>query len=255
MDASQDGVLEKEESSMLLNVLALDDMQVQEIMTPRTDVVAVADTATTDEIAAVIIESGHSRIPVYQEVKDNIIGIIYAKDVLARVFSNNSSIPANVASEIMRAPFLVPETKNVLGLLQEFKARKQHLAVILDEYGGTSGIITIEDVIEEIIGDIEDEHDAPREKDIIETAENTFMVSGRTALSDLNEKIGLSIDSEEVDTIGGYISLVTGRVPKNNERFIINSALFVILNADAKQVHRLAITYPAPPDATEYRQE
>lgn len=256
LDATEDGTLEKEERTMLLSVLSLDDTQVQEIMTPRTDVIAVPDTATTAEIAAIIVESGHSRIPVYQEVKDNIVGIIYAKDVLAYVVTNdNCSTPSHTAESIMRPPFFVPETKNVLGLLQEFKVRKQHLAVILDEYGGTSGIVSIEDVIEEIIGDIEDEHDAPREEDILAKTDGTYLVTGRASLSDINEKLPLDIESEEVDTIGGYLSLVAGRVPKNNERLVVDNTLFVILDADAKQVHRIEIISPAPADAVQEQDE
>lgn len=255
LEATEEGTLEKEERSMLLNVLALDDTQVQEIMTPRTDVVAVPNTATTAEIAQVIIESGHSRIPVYKEVKDNIVGIIFAKDVLAFVLNHGCDLSADTAENIMRPPFFVPETKNVLGLLQEFKLRKQHLAVILDEYGGTSGVVSVEDVVEEIIGDIEDEHDAPREEDITVTTEGTYLVAGRSSLDDINEKLPLELESEEVDTVGGYISLVAGRVPKKDERFIISNALFVIMEADAKQVHRIEITFPAPPDVIENESE
>ena len=245
-EATEEGTLENVERSMLLSVLALDDTQVQEIMTPRTDVVAVPNTATTAEIAAVIVESGHSRIPVYKDVKDNIVGIIFAKDLLAFVINNGCNLPAETAESIMRPPFFVPETKNVLGLLQDFKIRKQHLAVILDEYGGTSGIVSVEDVVEEIIGDIEDEHDAPREEEIVTLGEGHYLVSGRASLSDINEDLPIDLESEEVDTIGGYISLIAGRVPKKDESFVINNTLFVVLEADAKQVHRIEITSPAP---------
>ena len=241
-NASNEGELDKEEGSMLLSVLNLDDLQAQDIMSPRTDIICIENCAELPEIAEIIVSSGHSRIPVYQENRDNIIGIIHAKDILAHMIKEESS--GLQAKDIMRDPFFVPETKNVLELLQEIRTRKQHLAIILDEYGGTTGIVSIEDVIEEIVGDIEDEHDAPRAEEISRQEDGTYILAGRAFLEDIAERLNLTIESDEVDTIGGYLSLVSGRVPKAGETFTIDSATFKVLEADVKQIHSLLVTLP-----------
>ncbi len=234
IEASQDGKLEADEGSMLLNVLRLDDIQVEDIMTPRTDIhgaEASASVATTIEL---ILRSGHSRLPIYQENRDNIVGIVYAKDLL-----KEAMCPENLqkpVSSIMRQPFFVPETKNALELLNEFKARKTHMAIILDEYGGTSGLVTIEDVLEEIVGDIEDEHDAPKEADIVLLDDGRVRISGRAYLEDINEALGLNLDSDEVDTIGGLLSHIAGRMPRSGEVFELGDRVFTIEHADNRQV-------------------
>jgi magnesium and cobalt transporter len=140
----------------------------------------------------------------------------------------------------MRPPFFVPETKMVLGLLQEFRSRKQHLAVALDEYGGTSGLVTIEDVLEEIVGDIEDEHDAPQEEHIKILDEKCFELSGRAYLDDLAE-LGIALASDEVDTIGGYLSLTAGHAPVTGEEFVLNGWKFKVLEAGTKAIRRIGV--------------
>lgn len=242
-DASQDGALDKEEGSMLLSILELDDLQVQDIMTPRTDIICIEDSAPVTDVIDIIVSSGHSRIPVYKENRDNFIGIVHAKDII-RMLTEDENNKEKTASCFMRNIFLVPETKNALELLQEFRSRKQHLAVILDEYGGTAGLVSIEDVIEQIVGDIEDEHDAPRPEDIHSEPDGTFILSGRATLEDLAEQLSLNIVSEEVDTIGGYLCLISGRVPKVGDSFDINGAQFIVLNADAKQILKIRLTLP-----------
>lgn len=244
-EASEDGELDKEEGSMLLSVLTLDELQVQDIMTPRTDIVCASDEESIRDVAGLIIATGHSRIPVYSGNRDNIIGILHAKDLLEHLLHpEEQNLPA---AAIMRDPFFVPETKNVLDLLQEFRTRKNHLAVILDEYGGTAGLVSIEDVIEEIVGDIEDEHDAPKEEDIAVQADGSYLVNGRAYLDDLDDSLGLSITSDEVDTIGGYITHLAGRVPERGERFVLeeqNGAEFTVTESDAKQIHALRLILP-----------
>ena len=244
-EASEDGELDKEEGSMLLSVLTLDELQVQDIMTPRTDIVCASDEESIREVAELIVASGHSRIPIYSGNRDNIIGILHAKDLLEHLLRPDEQ--DRPAAAIMRDPFFVPETKNVLDLLQEFRTRKNHLAVILDEYGGTAGLVSIEDVIEEIVGDIEDEHDAPKEEDIAVQTDGSYLVSGRAYLDDLDESLGFSITSDEVDTIGGYITHLAGRVPEQGERFVLeeqNGAEFTVLESDAKQIHALRLVLP-----------
>jgi magnesium and cobalt transporter len=234
-DASEEGQLDKEEGSMLLNVLALDNMQVQDIMTPRTDIVCAADTDSIRAVSELSVESGHSRIPIYSGNRDNIIGIVHAKDLLPHLL--DPAEHAAPATGVMHEPFFVPETKNVYDVLQEFRARKQHLAVILDEYGGTAGLVSIEDVLEVIVGDIEDEHDTPKEEEIALQEDGSYLISGRTYLEDLEKALHIRLESEEVDTLGGYLTFLAGRVPSPGERFTIDEALFIVEQADAKLIH------------------
>jgi magnesium and cobalt transporter len=230
------GCVDTDEESMLLGILRFDDLQVQDTMIPRTDMDCVPDNMPLPEAARLVVESGHSRIPVYKETRDNIVGILHAKDLLRSLIEpQNAGLPI---SNVMREPFFVPETKSIRTLLQEFRARKQHIAIALDEYGGTSGIITIEDVLEEIVGDIEDEHDTPREEDIRSVDKDVYEMTGRALLEDLAE-LGIVLNSDEVDTIGGYLSTEAGHVPASGEIFILNGWSFTVLEADKKLIHRL----------------
>ncbi len=238
IEASEDGELQKEEGSMLLSVLHLDDLQVQDIMTPRTDVVCAPVTSTMAEIVDLILSSGHSRIPIYRDNPDNIVGVIYAKDLLRLTI--DPGLRDKPVTEMMHQPFFVPETKSAPALLHDFKTNKKHLAVILDEYGGTAGIATIEDIIEEIVGDIEDEHDAPRVEDIILEADGKALLSGRADLEDIAEQMGVVIESDEVDTIGGYLCHIAGRVPLPGERFDVGDTVFTVLEADAKKIQSIS---------------
>ena len=210
IDAREDGEVEPEEESMLLGILRFNDLKVFDTMTPRTDIDCVSQDLSLRDVAAKVVASGHSRIPVYKDTRDNIVGIVHAKDLLSCLIDPDHQ--ASPVSSIMREPFFVPETKTIRTLLQEFRSRKQHIAIALDEYGGTSGLITIEDVLEEIVGDIEDEHDKPAEEDIRDLGNNEYELSGRAYLEELKE-LGVNIDSEDVDTIGGYLCTEAGHVP------------------------------------------
>ena len=236
LEARADGEVEPYEESMLLGILRFNDLQVQDTMIPRTDIDCVPDDMPLQEVARIIVRSGHSRIPVYKDTRDNIVGILHAKDVLSSLLDHGDDEPS--VSTVMREPFFVPETKSIRTLLQEFRARKQHIAIALDEYGGTSGLITIEDVLEEIVGDIEDEHDAPRQEDIRPLGENVYELTGRALLEDL-EDLGVDLDSDEVDTIGGYLSMEAGHVPGPGERFTLRGWTFTVLEADRKLIIRL----------------
>lgn len=236
LEARADGEVEPYEESMLLGILRFNDLQVQDTMIPRTDIDCVPDDMPLQEVARIIVRSGHSRIPVYKDTRDNIVGILHAKDVLSSLLDQGQDEPS--VPSVMREPFFVPETKSIRTLLQEFRARKQHIAIALDEYGGTSGLITIEDVLEEIVGDIEDEHDAPRQEDIRPLGENVYELTGRALLEDL-EDLGVDLDSDEVDTIGGYLSMEAGHVPGPGERFTLRGWTFTVLEADRKLIIRL----------------
>jgi len=251
LEARADGEVEPYEESMLLGILRFNDLQVQDTMIPRTDIDCVPDDMPLQEVARIIVRSGHSRIPVYKDTRDNIVGILHAKDVLSSLLDQGEQIPP--VFKVMREPFFVPETKSIRTLLQEFRARKQHIAIALDEYGGTSGLITIEDVLEEIVGDIEDEHDAPRQEDIRPLGENVYELTGRALLEDL-EDLGVELDSDEVDTIGGYLSMEAGHVPGPGERFTLRGWVFTVLEADRKLIIRLRME-PADHAAPEPEEE
>lgn len=243
IDARADGEVEPDEESMLLGILRFNDLKVQDTMTPRTDIDCVAQDLQLKEVASMVVASGHSRIPVYRDTRDNIVGVVHAKDLLSCLIDPEHQ--DSPVSTIMREPFFVPETKAIRTLLQEFRTRKQHIAIALDEYGGTSGLITIEDVLEEIVGDIEDEHDKPAEEDIHDLGDRVYELSGRAYLEDL-ESLGVNIASEEVDTIGGYLSTEAGHVPSAGEVFTIQGWQFTILDADKKHIKRLRMKPAAP---------
>ncbi len=248
LEARADGEVEPDEESMLLGILRFNDLQVQDTMIPRTDIDCVPHDMPMAEVAAIIVRSGHSRIPVYKETRDNIVGILHAKDLLRSMLDGEGKVSS--LADLIREPFFVPETKSIRTLLQEFRARKQHIAIALDEYGGTSGLITIEDVLEEIVGDIEDEHDTPREEDIRPIGDNTYELTGRALLEDL-EDMGVDIDSDEVDTIGGYLSMEAGHVPGPGESFTLRGWTFTVLEADRKLIVRLRME---PADSAAHRQ-
>ncbi len=247
LEARDDGELEAAEGSMILSILRLDDLQVHDVMTPRTDFDCLPSGSTIRDTARCIVETGHSRVPIYAETRDNIVGIAYAKDLLAILGDpQKHDTPIN---EIMRPPFFVPETKMVIELLQEFRTRKNHIAIAVDEYGGTSGLVTIEDVIEEIVGDIEDEHDTPKEIDIQDLGNRRYSLSGRAWLEDL-EPLGIYLETDEVDTIGGYLCLEAGHVPQVGESFVCNEWRFTIEVADVKQI-RQVLAQPAEESSLE----
>ncbi|GAB6176657.1 hemolysin family protein [Desulfobaculum senezii] len=239
LEARQDGELTATEVSMMSNVLRLGRKQVCDIMIPRTDIQCAEIEDPLEDIAALIMECGHSRIPIYKENRDNIVGIVHAKDLL-RVSHKHEDSTAT-CRDIMRQPLLIPETKAVTDMLQLFRSTKNHLAIALDEYGGTSGLVTFEDIMEEIVGEIEDEYDQPRPEDIQTVEENTFMVSGRAPLEEIEERLGLKLESEQVETLSGFICELAGRVPTNGESFAVNGEVFEIKDADAKQIHWILI--------------
>lgn len=241
LEAQRDGELRGEESAMLLNVLRLSRRQVTEIMIPRTDIVCAPADNSIEEMALLIAESGHSRIPVYRKNRDNMVGIVHAKDVL-RALTQPDEFPRPARAEtIMREPLFIPETKNVYDMLQVFRSNKIHLAIALDEYGGTSGLVTFEDVLEEIVGEIEDEYDTPRPEDIQTLEDGSVLVSGRTPLEELDERMGLSLTSDQVETVSGFLCELAGRVPDPEESFTIDGHTLTVKEADAKQIHWIVL--------------
>ncbi|MFO7596014.1 MAG: hemolysin family protein, partial [Desulfocurvibacter africanus] len=242
LEAKEEGDLAAEDTTMLLNVLRLSRLSVHEIMIPRTDMVCAEVTDSIQQLGQLIVEHGHSRIPIYEDDKDNIVGLIYTKDLLPAMLG--SSKAELTIRDILRPAMFVPENKNARDMLREFLARRMHMAIALDEYGGTSGLVTLEDVIEQIVGDIEDEHDIQEPEEILFLDNGQLRVSGRMALEDLNEESGMRLSSDQVETIGGYLCELTGRVPRSGDSFVVQGRKITVAEADKKQVKWITISAP-----------
>ena len=214
----EQGILEAEEEQMIHAVIELGDQRIHEVMVPRIAMVTLPATATLDEAIDTVIQEGHSRIPVYEESIDEIVGILYAKDLLPFLKGAIEERPS--VRSILRTPVFVPESMTVDDLLHELQRRKVHLAIVLDEYGGTAGLVTIEDLLEEIVGEIQDEYDE-EEPMIVSLGDHEARVDGRAAVDDLEELFDTSLgleDEDEYDTIGGLIYHRIGGVPKPGDR-------------------------------------
>jgi magnesium and cobalt transporter len=239
LEAKADGELESDEVSMLLNILDFDEKTVSEIMVPRTDMACADEGSTVKDIAEIIITQGaHSRIPIYKETRDHILGIVHAKDLLQPLIECRSDMPV---TSLIRPPFFVPEEMKLDDVLATFKREKLHMAIVQDEYGGTAGMVTMEDVLEEIVGEISDEYDQERPDEILKVDGNAFVVSGRALLDEVCEKCDLSLESGEVDSIGGYLAAMAGRIPHEGESFSLESRKFTILQSDDRQIWSIRI--------------
>ncbi|MDQ7831273.1 MAG: hemolysin family protein [Desulfovibrionaceae bacterium] len=243
-EARKEGRILPEDASMLLNVLRLEKKQVADIMIPRPDIICADLTDGFDEVCRLIVTHGHSRIPIYKENRDHMVGVVYAKDLLRALLSpegSNACPPHPDLSAILRDPLFISETLNLRRMLLEFRGRKKHIAIALDEYGGTSGLLTLEDVLEEIVGEIEDEHEPHKPEELQVIDEHTLLVSGRAPLEDLNERLGVRIESEQVETIGGYLSELAGRVPRKGDAFTLLGRRFTVKESDKRQVRWILV--------------
>ena len=234
-----EGVVDEEEQEMIENVLELDETDVDKIMTPRTDIVAVRADADFETILKIIRDEGHSRIPVYEKNIDNIIGLIYAKDLLAEFGSEHEEFKL---SDRLRDAYFVPETKSLRQLLHEFQEQKLHIAIVLDEYGGTAGIITIEDIIEEVMGEITDEYEDKPPESILRIDDSTIEVDARVHIDDINEEMDIELpEDEDYDTIGGFVFSHLGCIPADNETFEYEGLKFTITDVESRKINRLRI--------------
>lgn len=237
-EGEQEGVINRDEHAMIDAVLDLDDTRVREIQVPRTEMVTLEKNAALEEVLDTIIREGHSRIPVYDGDVDNIIGILYAKDLL----KSWGRAPGEVdLVGMLRGAYFIPESKSVSDLLKEFKTRRVHMAVAVDEYGGTSGLVTIEDILEEIVGDIQDEYDVKEEVAFVQVDEGEFLFDARSHVEDLEGQFGITLDRGEYDTIGGFVSNRLGHVPRKGEQCRFDSLLFTVEEADARKVSRIRV--------------
>jgi CBS domain containing-hemolysin-like protein len=216
----------------------LDSITAKEIMVPRIDCVSIPVDANLIDVIATINEKGHSRIPVWEKTLDNIIGILYAKDLLKFIREENQP----TIKELLRPAYFIPETKMIISLLAEFKKKHVHLACVVDEYGGFSGIVTMEDILEEIVGDIQDEYDK-EEEDIIQLSDNVFIVDARLSIIDFNDRFGFNIPNDEFDTIGGFLFELFGKVPSIKEKIQYKEKIeFEVTNITGNKIKNVKLT-------------
>ncbi|WP_243371454.1 hemolysin family protein [Geotalea sp. SG265] len=234
----EEGLINEEENQMIRSIFTLGDTVVREIMVPRTDMACVSADAGVKEILSAIIACGHSRIPVYEGTVDNIIGLIYAKDLLKYWGMDASAI---VLKKIIRTPYFIPESKNLEELLHEFKKKRVHIAIVIDEYGGTSGLVTIEDLLEQIVGDIQDEYDLEEEW-LVEQEDGSVIVDARLPIEELEEHFQIEVEREKFDTVGGLIFHLLGRIPVNGEEVDNHHLHMKVLEADERRISRVCIT-------------
>ncbi|MGC8604598.1 MAG: hemolysin family protein [Desulfomonilaceae bacterium] len=237
-ESEERGLIDEEQGDMIEGIFDLKQTVAREIMIPRTYIVAVPLDASLESVLQTVIESGHSRIPVFKENVDQIVGILNTKDLMPYWLNKNAEFNL---SKIIRDPFFVPETKKIKDLLNELRSKKSHLAIIVDEYGGTSGLVTIEDIIEEIIGEIRDEHDA--EEDVfLPQDDGSCLVYAWANLDDFEELFEVKIPREGYDTVGGFIIHLLGKVPQKGEEIVFGGLHMKIHGSDPKRITRILVT-------------
>ncbi len=236
-EGAEKGVISADEGEMIQSLIEFGDIVAREIMIPRTDMVAISRDSTLREVIQLFIQYGHSRLPVYQKDIDDIIGVLHIKDLLAYWESPADTV---LPEENMRRPYFIPEGKKVTELLAELRARKIHMTIVLDEYGGTAGLVTLEDVIEEIVGEIHDEYDEEDQK-IIRINGDTILVDARLNLEDLAEYLNIELPEGNYDSVGGFIIDLTGKVPQENEQIKYQDLLMIIRSADDRRIGQIEI--------------
>jgi CBS domain containing-hemolysin-like protein len=210
-------------------------------MTPRPDIVAIRATATIDELRQLVQEQEYSRLPVYTDNLDNIAGLVVVKDLIQMTDGGTT----RTVAEIMRPAAFVPETKRVADLLREFQTGRFQLALVVDEYGGTAGLVTVEDVVEELVGEIRDEYDSEAEP-IVREADDMYVFSAKVAIGDMRERLGVEIEDGGFETVGGYVLTRVGSVPAVGERFVFDNLEVQILEAERRRIHKVRIRRMPP---------
>lgn len=238
-DAEFQQLIDADAMSIIEGAMQVTDMRVEEIMIPRSRMVTVKAEADPSSYINDIIESAHSRFPAIGDTSDDIVGILLAKDLLPLALRNN--LTRDTIREILRPATVVPESKRCNQLLKEFKENRNHMAIVVDEYGGVAGLITIEDVLEQIVGDIEDEHDVDEDDQIMEREHGIYAVKAQTAIEDFNEFFGSGLDEDEFDTIGGLLLKEFGRLPRRGEFTTVDRFRFKVLNADNRKVRLIQV--------------
>lgn len=241
--AEESGVIEAQEEEMIKSIIELEETVVREVMTPRVDLVAIKEEASLIDLLELNKDQHYSRLPVYQEKLDNIQGIVYTRDLLDYV-QHPEKLATTTVRDIMTQPQYVPETVSILNLLRDMRSNKNHMAIVVDEFGGTSGLVTLEDIIEEITGEIYDETDLEEEADIVQLAENEYRVQASVHLDELSDKLDISFDDEngDFDTLGGFITSQLGYIPQSGESHDYQEMRFTIEQADERRIMSVMIS-------------
>jgi magnesium and cobalt transporter len=235
-DAQADGLIAADTLRMMEGAIAVSDLTVGDVMIPRAQMVALPADEPLLELMKRVVESGHSRFPVHGEEKDEVLGILLAKDLLRGVVADNG--PGSIHA-LLRPAVLIPESKRLNVLLREFRQSRNHMAIVIDEHGGVAGLVTIEDVLEQIVGDIDDEHDEAEDPQALmrAQADGLFVVDALTPIADFNERFDADFDDDEYDTIGGLITAAIGHLPEAGEELSMGRFVFRVATADARRVH------------------
>ncbi|MFH0810524.1 MAG: hemolysin family protein [Pseudomonadota bacterium] len=247
--ARAEGLISSEEEDMIGSILEFKDTLVREIMVPRTEMAAASVESTAPEIINVIIESGHSRIPIFEHNLDSIVGVVHAKDLLPHWGAKDGEMDLR---RIARPAYFVPETKKICDLLKELKAKRVHIAVVIDEYGGTAGLLTVEDIVEEIVGELEDEYDL-EEKRLIVIDPHTVLADARLEVEFIEEHFNVDLPEGEFASVGGFVVNLAGRVPETGEIFRYDGLEFLVEAADERKIDSLRVTAveKSPEDAAQ----
>ena len=250
-EGQREGLIEEEAREMIESVMSLGEVQVKEIMTPRTDMVTMPVDLSWEEALQQVINSGHTRIPLHGKDRDEIVGILHTKDMLHELARGPQGTHRPIA-ELARPPFFVPESKPVDGLLQEFQRSRNHIAVVMDEFGGVSGLVTIEDVLEEIVGEIADEHDEAAGEGIHSTGERSCEALARVHIGEINERLGLHLpEDEHFNTIGGFVFHELGRIPHIGETLTHDGVKIKVLDATRRRINRVALEIIPPAEGND----
>ena len=240
VEAGRQGIIDGDALAMLQGVLEVADTQVRDIMVPRSQMVVVQRDDSAATILPVVVESGHSRFPVIGEDRDQVVGILLAKDLL-KLFAEEKHEDFDIR-EFLRPAVVVPESKRLNVLLKEFRVSHNHMAIVVDEYGGVSGLVTIEDVIEQIVGEIDDEYDVEDDQLIRREGTRQFLVRAITRIEEFNEYFGTQLENEEFDTIGGLVTHRLGRLPRRGEAVTVDGFEFRVQRADRRRIETLRVT-------------
>ncbi|MDA9556256.1 CNNM family magnesium/cobalt transport protein CorC [Vibrio sp.] len=247
-DSEENDLIDHDTRDMLEGVMSIADMRVRDIIIPRSQMVTIDKESNLDEIISIISDAQHSRYPVINEDKDHVEGMLLAKDLLRYLGSNSSEFRID---EVLRPAVVVPESKRVDRLLKEFREERYHMAIVVDEFGGVSGLITIEDILEQIVGEIEDEFDDDEENDIRKLSKRTYSIKALTTIEDFNDTFTSDFSDEEVDTIGGLVMTAFGHLPSRGEMVEIDGYQFKIMSADNRRILQLQVKLPTPSEDSE----
>jgi CBS domain containing-hemolysin-like protein len=249
--SDEQGLIEGDERRLLQSIVDFGDTLVREVMTPRPDIIAVRADATLEQLRAIFREQEYSRIPVYQENLDNIIGMVFVKDLIRLTDAESGSMRLQPdLSRLVRPATFVPETKRVPEMLKEFQRKQVQIAIVVDEYGGTAGLVTIEDLLEEIVGEIRDEYDVETEP-IVDEGNGSFVFSAKVNIDEVRERLGIEIEPEGFETVGGYVLTRVGRVPAVGETFELDGLFVEVLEAERRRIHKVRFRHATPAAVSE----